>query len=153
MARNAFYSFHFTPDNWRAGQVRQMGVLEGNEPCSDNAWEEVKKGGDTAIQNWIDGQMKGRSVAIVLIGQNTSGRKWINYEINKAWKDGKGVLGIYVHNLKNVQGQQSSKGASPFASTSTIKTYDPPYSDSKQVYDYIKSYLSGWIEAAIKARE
>lgn len=152
MARNAFYSFHFKPDNWRASQVRQMGVLEGNEPCSDNAWEEIKKGGETAIKNWIDGQLKGRSVAIILIGKETAGRKWINYEINKAWSDGKGVLGIYVHNLKDVSGNQTSKGASPFNSTSSIKTYDPPNSDSKQAYDYIKSNLSNWIELAIKAR-
>src|SRR4051794_6284511 len=56
----------------------------------------------------------------------------------------------YVHNLKDVQGNQTSKGASPFSSTSTIKTYDPPYSDSKLIYDHIKSNLSDWIEAAIK---
>lgn len=85
MTRRAFYSFHYQPDNWRAAQVRSMGVIEGNKPASDNDWEDVKAGGDSAIQKWIDGQLSGKTVAIVLIGQNTAGRKWINYEIEKAW--------------------------------------------------------------------
>lgn len=163
MARNAFYSFHFQPDNWRAAQVRGMGVLEGNEPASDNDWEAVKKGGDSAIQKWIDGQLSGRSVAIVLVGNATAGRKWIKYEIEKAWNDGKGVLGIYCHNLKDVQGNQTSKGTNPFDDftmrkdqsklSSLVRCYDPPYADSKQVYAYIKQNLESWIEAAISTRK
>src|SRR5690554_5809326 len=115
MARRAFYSFHYKPDNWRAAQVRNMGVIDGNKPASDNDWEEVKKGGDAAIKNWIDGQLKGKSVAIVLIGEKTAGRKWIDYEIKKAWNDAKGVLGIYIHNLKDREGNQSEKGSNPFS--------------------------------------
>lgn len=80
MARKVFYSFHFKPDNWRASQVRNMGVIEGNAPVSDNEWEEIKKGGDEAIESWINDQLSGKSCAIVLIGENTAGRKWIEYE-------------------------------------------------------------------------
>ena len=79
MARKVFYSFHYTPDNWRAAQVRQMGVIEGDAPCSDNDWEKVTKGGDDAIKKWIAGQMSGKSCVVVLIGNDTAGRKWINH--------------------------------------------------------------------------
>jgi hypothetical protein len=95
MGRRVFYSFHYKPDNWRASQVRNIGVIEGNKPVSDNDWEKVKKGGDKAIQNWIDDQLKGRSCTIVLIGEKTAGRKWIKYEIEKSWNSGKGVLGRF----------------------------------------------------------
>src|SRR5690349_5507067 len=94
MPRKCFYSFHYVPDNWRTSQVRNIGVIEGNAPASDNGWESVKKGGEAAIQKWIDLQLSGRSCAIVLIGSETAGRKWINYEIGKAWNEGKGVVGI-----------------------------------------------------------
>ena len=67
MARRAFYSFHYELDNWRVSQVR-MGVVDGNKPAKGNDWETVKKGGDKAIQKWIDDQLYGKSVAIVLIG-------------------------------------------------------------------------------------
>ena len=158
--RRVFYSFHYRPDNWRAAQVRNMGVVEGNSPASDNDWESITKGGDAAIKRWIDGQMTGKSCAIVLIGSNTSGRKWIKYEIEKAWNDGKGLLGIYIHGLQNAAGRQSSKGANPFYTfsvngkrlSSIVKAYDPPYKRSTNVYSYIKNNVSDWIEEAIAIR-
>lgn len=161
MARQAFYSFHYKPDNWRASQVRAMGLLEGNKPAADNDWETIEKGGDKAIQKWIDEQLEGRSVLIVLIGENTAGRKWINYEIEKAWNDGKGVLGVHIHNLKNSDEKQSKKGSNPFNGFTVsdepleniVKTYDPPYKLSTDVYNYIKKNLSDWIEKAIEIRK
>lgn len=162
MARRAFYSFHYIPDNWRASQVRNMGVIEGNKPATDNEWEEINKSGDAAIKNWIDDQLYGKSVVIVLIGQNTAGRKWINYEIVSAWDSNKGALGIYVHNLKDASGYQSNKGQNPFdyitlggttsKLSSILKVYNPPYYDSKQVYNYIKENLADWIEDSVQIR-
>lgn len=162
MARRVFYSFHYLPDSWRACQVRNIGIVEGNRPASDNDWETVKRGGDKAIQKWIDDQLNGRSCTVILIGKDTAGRKWIDYEIETSWNSGKGVLGIYIHRLKNSQGFQTTKGSNPFskftmkrdsASLATIvKAYDPPYTDSKQAYDHISQNLSSWIEAAVKIR-
>src|SRR2546427_4348468 len=114
MARRVFFSFHYSPDNWRASQVRQMGVIEGEPPVSDNDWETITKGGDAAIQRWIDSQLSGKGCTVVLIGAGTAGRKWINYEILNSWDDGKGVVGVHIHGLKDRNGQQSSKGTNPF---------------------------------------
>ena len=160
MARRAFYSFHYKPDNWRASQVRNMGVVAGNKPATDNDWETVKKGGDTAIKKWINDQLNGKSVAIILIGEKTAGRKWIKYEIKKAWEDGRGVLGIYIHNLKDSDGEQSDKGGNPFEAfnvegtslSSIVKAYNPPFSSSTYVYNHIKENLADWIEKAIEIR-
>lgn len=162
MARNAFYSFHYRPDNSRASQVRNMGVIEGNRPVSDNDWEKVTKAGDDEIKKWINDQLRGRSCAIVLIGENTAGRKWISYEISTAWNQGKGVLGVYIHHLKDLNGQQSRIGGNPFdhvtfnksgkTLSSVVPTYNPPFSDSRDVYAYIKKNLTDWIEKAIEIR-
>jgi hypothetical protein len=160
MATKAFYSFHYAADAWRASQVRNMGVVEGNQPVKDNDWETLTKGGDAAIQKWIDDQLSGRSVAVILIGKETAGRKWIKYEIKKAWQDGKGVLGVHIHNLKNANAEQSDKGNNPFDDftidskklSTIVKTYDPPYSSSTYVYDHIKENLATWIKEAIEIR-
>lgn len=162
MARKAFFSFHYVPDNWRASQVRNMGVIEGNQAVSDNAWEAVTKGGAAAIEKWIETQMIGRSCVVVLIGSQTAGRKWITHEISSGWNKGKGVLGIHVHNLLNAAKQQSSKGGNPLdyvtmkkdgSKLSTIaKVYDPPYSTSTNVYDHIKTNIESWIDDAIAIR-
>lgn len=160
MARRVFYSFHYKPDNWRVSQVRNIGKIEDNKPASDNAWETVTKGGEKKIKEWIDNQMSGRTCVVVMIGANTKGRKWIDYEIKKAWKDGKGLLGVNIHGLKNSAGNQGSKGANPFWGftvgdkrlSSIVKVYDPPYASSKYVYNHIKDNLEDWIEEAIKIR-
>lgn len=49
--RQVFYSFHFKNDSWRAGQVRNIGVVEGNTPVSSNDWEEVKRKGNVAVKD------------------------------------------------------------------------------------------------------
>jgi len=162
MARRVFYSFHYQPDCSRASQVRNIGVVEGNKPASDNDRETVKKGGDKAIQKWIDDQLNGRSCSIVLIGKETAGRKWINYEIEKSWNEGKGVVGVFIHNLKDFSGNQTTKGKNPFETftmekdkrklSDIVKAYDPPYWDSKQVYSHINDNLSSWIEEAVRIR-
>src|ERR1700691_4328315 len=162
MPRKVFYSFHYDPDCSRAAQVRNMGVVEGTLPATDNDWEEITKGGDDAIRTWIDDQLAGKSCNVVLIGENTAGRKWIKYEIENAWNSGKGLLGIHIHRLKNFSGTQSFKGRNPFDDftmnrdqaklSSIVKTYNPPYSDSKEAYSYIRNNLSDWIEDAITVR-
>lgn len=162
MARRTFYSFHYKPDSWRASQVRNMGVVDGNRPCSDNDWETITKGGDEKIKKWIAEQLDGKSCVIVLIGANTAGLKWINHEIIKGWDDGKGVVGVYVHNLLDSDKKQANKGANPFDNigygntgkklSSVVKAYDPPYTTSTDVYDHIQKHLEAWVEEAVAIR-
>jgi hypothetical protein len=160
MARKVFTSFHYIPDNWRANQVRNMGKIEGNSVVTSNKWEEVTNGGNSAIEKWIDDNMIGKSCVVLFVGEKTAGRKWIKHEIKKAWDDGKGLVGIHIHNLKDSDGNQTEKGRNPFEDfnigdkklSSIVKCYNPPYSTSKYVYEHIEENLEDWIEEAIKIR-
>jgi hypothetical protein len=165
MARRIFHSFRYSYDWFRVQTIRQIGAIEGQKLLSANGWEQVKKKGNKAIQAWIDEQMWGRSCVVVLIGSATAGRPWVNYEMKKGWADGKGVVGVHIHRLKNSHKKQGSKGANPLASvtvatrtgnktlSSVAKTYNPPYSDSKDVYNYIANNIESWIEEAIRIRK
>lgn len=153
--RKVFYSFHYKNDVFRVQQVRNIGSLEGNKQVTENKWEEIKAKGDAAVQKWIDENIKNKSCVIVLIGKDTHKRKWCKYEIKKAWEDGKGLFGIYVHNLKDPKTGKSVKGNNPFEQFSfkdkngkvcKIKCYDPKASDA---YNDIKNNITDWIEAAI----
>jgi hypothetical protein len=162
MARKVFYSFHYDLDNWRASQVRNMGAIEGNQPCSDHDWETVKRGGDTGIKNWIAGQLVGKSCAVVLVGAQTANRKWVIHEIKEAWNANKGIVGIRIHNLKDRESNHSSKGENPFDKlsvvsgkkrlSSIVKLYDPSGWTSHEVYGYIKRNIADWVEEAIQIR-
>ncbi len=162
MKRQIFYSYHFKPDSWRVAMVRNIGSIEGNRPATDNDWSKVITGGDTAIKNWIEEQMKYRSCTVVLIGNNTANRKWINHEIVESWNKGMGIVGIDIHGLLNSDGYTAYKGENPFdyithgqtgkPLSSVIKRYEPVGVNSKERYAWIAKYLSDAVEEAVKIR-
>lgn len=158
MKRQVFFSFEYRKDVWRASQIRNMGIVEDDSTFSDNDWEKVKVENDKTIKEWIDDQIRMRSCIVVLIGETTYTRKWVLYEIQKAYQLNKGIIGVYVHRLKNRDGTQCSKGLNPFdefvlpngkSLSNYVKVYDPGCSDSKQAYDSIKEELPKLIEYAI----
>lgn len=164
MKRQVFYSFHYEQDSRRAAQIRNIGVIEGNRPVSDNEWETVKRGGDDAIRRWINSNLEYRSCLIVLIGQHTSERRWVEYEICQAWNKGMGVFGIYIHNIKDPlfckfgYSGKSNMGYNPFHKikfkngyplSSVVKCYNP---NSYDAYRDIANNIETWVELAIKQR-
>lgn len=159
--RRVFYSFHFQADAWRAGQVRNMNLTEHDAPLSDNDWEQVWRGGDRAIERWIDQQMHGKSCVVILIGEHTASRPWVQYEIRKAGRDRKGILGVYIHNLLNREGLRARKGINPLSKlylgsrrlSEIVPTYDPKGYDSKDVYATIGNNMVDWVENAIRIRQ
>ncbi|MCK6593656.1 MAG: TIR domain-containing protein [Bacteriovoracaceae bacterium] len=159
--KKIFYSFHFDNDVWRVQTVRQIGTIEGNEPVTANKWEEVKKNGDKAIENWIDLEMKNKECVVVLVGTDTANRKWVKKEIEKAWNNNKGLVGIAINGLKDKDSKTCSLGPNPFDGftigdkklSTIVKLHSPPLSyDSKEVYAWISDNISGWIDEAIKIR-
>lgn len=159
MKRKVFYSFHYEKDVFRVQQVRNIGKLEGNPLVTPNTWEEIKRKGDKEIQKWIDENLAGKSCLVVLIGEDTAKRKWVKYEIQKAWNEGKGVLGIYIHNLKDPKSGKCGKGRNPFEQfefedgsklSNIVNCYNPKSSDA---YNDIADNIEEWIEKAISIRE
>lgn len=155
MKRKVFYSFHYGNDVMRTQQIRHIGTLEGNEPVSKNEWETVKGRGDSAIKNWIDENMKYKDCVVVLIGSETAKRPWVEYEIQKAWNDRRGLFGIYIHNLRDPRTGTCQKGDNPFENirladgsrlSSRIRCYDP---NSWDAYNDIARNLENWVETAI----
>lgn len=162
MTRKVFYSFHFDNDAWRAGQVRNIGVVDGSEPLKGNRWEDVKAKSDNDIKDWINDNLKDKSCLVVLIGEKTSERKWVKYEIERAWELDKAVCGIYIHKLKDSDGKQSSKGKNPFSQftlgsdkknfADIVPIFESSYSSSQYVYDDIKNNIEDLVETAISIR-
>lgn len=162
MARRCFYSFHYAPDCHRAAQIRQIGSIEGNRPASDNDWETVTKGGEAAIRRWIADQMSGKSCTVVLVGEGTANRKWINHEIVESWNAGMGVVGIRIHGIKNLRGETCQMGSNPFdfvkhgptgaMLSSIVKCYNPTGATSKEKYAWISQYLANAVEEAVAIR-
>lgn len=157
-----FYSFHFDNDVFRVQQIRNIGAIEGNEPVNKNDWEAARKtpGG---IERWIDANMKYKSYVVVLIGSETFQRPWVRHEIAKGWDEGKGILGIYIHNLRDPRNANSPphfgrclQGQNPFAQIklkngATLAQYAPCFNpDPSDAYGDIAKNLLSWISQAAK---
>lgn len=156
--RQVFFSFHYDADNWRAQEVRNMGVVEEERNFSPNEWERVRLQTDEAIKIWIDSQLQMRSCLVVLVGSETAHRRWVQYEICQAWNLGKGVVGVYIHNLKDAQGRICPKGPNPFTAitlsgggllSDLVECYEP---SAVAAYSDIKKHLPSLIEQAISLR-
>lgn len=147
MGRRVFFSFHYEKDVWRAGQVRNSWITKPDREAAGFwdavAWEEVKKKDEAAVNKWIDKQLEGTSVTIVLIGAETSEREYVQYEINQSWNKRNGLIGIYINNLKDQKEKTDIKGSDPFVKLgyTGIKTYD-------WINDNGYKNLGDWIEAA-----
>lgn len=161
MKRKVFFSFHYQEDNWRAAQVRNMGILDDTSNIIDNSWEEVKNKNDIDIKRWIDNQMNNCSCIVVLIGKHTADRKWINYEIRRAYELRKGMVGIYIDKLKNSNQETTDRGYNPFdyvydlngnRLSKNVEVYESPYYLSDHVYSDIQGKIFGLVEDAINNR-
>lgn len=159
MAAQTFFSFHFGGDAWRAGQVRNCGVTKakGDRGYLDKvSWEKVKKKGKTAVKQWINRQLKGTSVTVVLIGKDTSNREYVQYEIKRSFERRNTIIGIRIHNVKNQDGETDSPGDSPFDKCK-VSYYKKERCLSDvydiQIYDWVEgdgyNNFDKWIATAI----
>ena len=166
MARVVFFSFDY--DNvWRVNQIRNSGSFVGEQRSGfrDKAeYEKVKLRGAAAIRRWIRMQMQGCSVTCVLIGRNTNASKWVHFEIQEPIKRGIGLVGVYIHKLKN-KDRQTAAGI--FLPDNPLSEHNLPPENSwdrlfsKSASDHFPSYvwepgipiqnqLGQWVEKAAK---
>ncbi|SNT50187.1 TIR domain-containing protein [Rhodococcoides kyotonense] len=160
MAKTVFYSFHYTRDVHRVQLVRNVNALEGQPLLNAQEWEQVKGRGDGAIENWIDDKMKYKRAVVVLVGQETADRPWVRYEISKAWRDCKPLLGVRIHGL-SAMGKIDRAGSDPFKAagiTDTVPIFDPTRLDgygridSQLTYNTLRSNLQAWSERGLSRR-
>jgi len=156
MARKVFFSFHHKGDIGRIGQVRNSWLTKGEDAgyVDEVSWESIKKQGDDAVKRWIDNQLNGTSVTVVLIGTETSNRPWVDYEIRQSHRKGNGLIGVYIHNLKDFRtGYISNKGLNPFGNIKFANSYRT-FADDYPVYDWVNDggfqNLGNWVESAAK---
>ena len=161
MARKVFYSFHFKEDSQRVSQVKQIGAIEGQPLLSSNQWEEIKKGGDKSDRTMDRGRderqvLPGRADRHLdrwqALGQprdhqgveRRQGRAWHLHPQPQEPRRTTVAKGLQPLHWPNDQSQRRAP--------TIVKTYDPPFSDSKAVYDHIKENIESWVEQAIEIR-
>jgi len=159
MARRVFFSFHYERDIWRASVVRNSWLTQKDREEAGfwdaSLWEDAKKKGDEAIKKMINKALEGTSVTVVLIGAETNGRKWVRYEIRKSYKKGNGMLGVYIHKIKDNNGLTDIKGSNQFGEIGQDENGNSIYFwQLFPTYDWVDNdgykNFGSWVEKAAK---
>jgi hypothetical protein len=158
VGRQVFFTFHYQNDIFRVNTVRNHWLTKPDRESAGywdhSLWEETKRRGDRALENLIESGLKGSSVTVILIGSQTAGRKWVNYEVRRSHELGKGIMGVYINQIKCAKtGAIDYRGRNPlgdlysssiFGSTSLSSLYP--------TYDWVTNNgynnFASWVEAA-----
>jgi hypothetical protein len=141
MARKVFFSFEYS-DVQRAMIVRKSNAISADEKVYiDKAdIESVERQGEAAIRRWIDHQLHGTSVTVVLVGAKTNLSKWVRYEIEQSIARGNGLLTIDISQIKDWDGSTNP------SSGMTV----PPYPNYLWANGNGHENIGKWIDDAAK---
>lgn len=127
MARRTFFSFHYVSDVWRAWNVRNSWVVSPQDEIDrgffdSSVFEANQKEGDDSLKSFLREGVENTSITCVLAGTDTWKRRWVRYEIARSVLKGNGLLTVYIHDVKNRDGQVAAKGADPLAQMGVYNT-------------------------------
>jgi MTH538 TIR-like domain (DUF1863) len=142
--RHVYFAFHYEDDIWRVNQVRNSGLLFGARSvgfADRSLWERTRTRGRRALKNLILDGLDGTSATVVLIGEETADRPWVQFEIQESYDRNNALLGVRIHHLADQRGDTSRKGRVP----DLLREIGAP------VYDWEAGAhdLGDWIERAI----
>ncbi len=160
MKAKTFFCFNYRSDEYRARQVINSWLTNNHQheftgcvPAAD--FENIEMKGAAALHNWIDEQLEGTTVTVVLIGGDINAKPYIKYAVEKSWARGNGMVGIYIHQLEDQNGRTCLRGSNTFGPIFKSKWDDKLYFwDRFKTYDWVEdcgnSDLAYWIDLAAK---
>lgn len=159
MARRVFFSFHYDNDITRSMTVRNSWVTQGKEAAGfidKAAFEQIKRQGDDAVHRWIDKQLEGTTVTVVLIGTETLNRPFVQYEICKSLQRGNAVIGVHISGIRDMRTLVTSSKGNVHSVIGYYDNNEPAFFDDvcDGIYDYSSqdgyTNMGKWIEAAAR---
>lgn len=115
--RRCFFVFDYDNDVSRAEHISDLGLVHATAAAGFDdlsLWEKAKKEGNDAISRLIEEALTITSATVVLIGEATAELDYVNSAIEKSIGQNNGILGIFVNDLKDHEGQVSPRGKVPY---------------------------------------
>jgi len=117
-------------DSWHAEGHSAAGFIDKSADAAAR--------NQAAMQDWIDNQLQGSSVTVVLVAARTAADPWVHYVIEKSVERGNGLIGIDVSKIEDMQGNTTERcGRMPQGYDFYMWLRDDGYNN-----------LNGWIEKA-----
>jgi hypothetical protein len=121
VARRTFFSFHYKPDVTRAWVVRNSWVTKVAQGTREDAgffdssvFEAKEREGVEILKRFLRDSLQGSTVTCVLVGKETTLRRWVRYEIFQSFIRGNGLLAVRIHTIAGFNKLQCLEGSNPF---------------------------------------
>ncbi len=147
MSRRCFFIFEYENDWSRAKQVNDLALVGGTAPAGFDgaaAWKVASREGYAEVNRLIDEALPGASATIVLIGANTADLEYVDYAIEQSIKRQSGIVGVFVHDIPDENGQTSAKGRVPYEKEAAEKLEAHGY----DTHDWDPDRFAEWVETA-----
>ncbi len=149
--RRCLFIFDYDNDLSRAHHIESLNRAVATAPAgfdNDADWKAAVNKGDDAVKELIDNALLGTSVTVVLIGERTAERGYVDYAIEQSIKRQNGILGIFVHDIPDASGATAAKGRVPYeaqaAETLEAHGYDTHDWDEGKFARWIEEAATGW---------
>ena len=107
-SKNVFISHHHKDDqsvtdftNLLAGKDYHLRNSSIRVKAKNQERLDQKRVSDDTIRRLLRMKMSWAGTVIVLIGSDTHSREWVNWEIEEAKKQGKRIIGVFMHGGKD----------------------------------------------------
>jgi len=121
VARRTFFSFHYSPDITRAWVVRNSWITKVAQGEREDAgffdssvFEAAQLESRDTLKQFLREGLKNTTVTCVLVGAQTTLRRWVRYEIFRSFIRGNGLFAVRIHTIGGFDKMQSAKGPNPF---------------------------------------
>ena len=145
--RRCLFIFDYDNDLARAKQVADCGIVDARAPegFDDKArWEAASREGPDAVHRLIDDALKGTSATVVLIGEHTAEREYVDYAIERSIERQNGIVGFFIDELTDENGVPGARGPVPYE----VETAGKLEAGGYQSHPWNRSDFADWVEQA-----
>lgn len=151
MKLRVHFSMNFQDDFEKFTGIRETlkdGRVEPLPFMQADAWDRLTRAGDDFVMRWIDKQITAANAVIVLIGARTYTRALVRYEISRAFKLHRPIIGISLCGIPNSDGTAlSGRIENPFDYVTVGQSQDQRPQTYEWVGDDGPTALLGWLTA------
>ena len=147
MNRHCCFIFDYDNDLARAKQIDDLRLMRGTAPAGVDdvsRLQEARNAGKEAVRELIGDALSGTSATIVLIGEKTADLDYVEYAIEQSISRKNGIVGFFVHDMPDENGNTSAKGGVPYEVQAAEKLDAHHY----EVHDWDQSKFEEWVEEA-----
>jgi len=119
MTKKVYFAFHYQDAvDLRADVVRNHWLAKADREDAgffdDLTWGDSSLAGYASIKRLLTSSLDHTSVTCVLIGSQTSARRWVRYEIIESVQRGNLLLGVHINGIPDKSQRTKPAGPNPF---------------------------------------